>query len=662
MEKSTCLLAILSLFVGCQGLELTLSRDESVSLGRRTGCAVLMCEEIFQVDQDGNSTSAYDDKDQQIDIRLSQWSVLEMSIFKHDITPSDSRNQDGRTRLIASLTRSQPSVTRVADGVRVDGTLTARRATLRLGLHKQEDCGAEYTCRVVSVGADGGEHVSASRLLQPRCDDCRLQAYQGGWAPAVTLNLLSLVHDMDNKLTQVLSASQDSCQRRIQALENHLEDKITLSENRVGDKIAASENRLENKLHYVENRLEDKMGSLEKSLESKMDTFQNLLDDKISEKIDQVISELNMKIESDKSQFESFVENTVNKILPSLKKDNKTTDDAMQAKFDSLNEKLDSYLNNTTVLVTSTVKDLNLIQTIDEHEQIYLKSLKEAVFNISDTSADTIHLVEGHCASINQNTQAKFEQLDSNINRSTSATRFVLHDLLSQTQSNMSANLQSAITDTLSLKSCRKGQISVLPELTFPYPLIRPNNQSAFDFPYLCDTFTDGGGWIIIQRRTSGNVDFYRTWSDYKNGFGSLAEDFWLGNDKIHDITTLGLYELKVGIIYNGQFKFAHYTSFSISDESSNYVLDLGAYDGTAGDSLSHHKGRQFTTRDRDNDGTGGNCARDYRGAWWYVACHASNLNGQWGARDFRGPAWRETSMGEPVTFTEMKIRLVNND
>lgn len=48
---------------------------------------------------------------------------------------------------------------------------------------------------------------------------------------------------------------------------------------------------------------------------------------------------------------------------------------------------------------------------------------------------------------------------------------------------------------------------------------------------------TAGGGWTIIQRRKSGLVSFYRDWKQYKQGFGSIRGDFWLGNEHIHRLS-----------------------------------------------------------------------------------------------------------------------------
>ncbi|XP_060626248.2 veficolin-1-like [Anolis sagrei] len=146
-----------------------------------------------------------------------------------------------------------------------------------------------------------------------------------------------------------------------------------------------------------------------------------------------------------------------------------------------------------------------------------------------------------------------------------------------------------------------------------------------------CDMETDGGGWLVFQRRQDGSVDFYRDWQSYKNGFGNQASEFWLGNDKIHLLTNSGTQQLRIDAKdFSNTRTYATYNGFKISSEEEKYTLSVASYiDGNMGDSLSGHKGLAFSTRDRDNDILQtDNCAVLYKGSWWYGECHSSNLNG----------------------------------
>ena len=46
-----------------------------------------------------------------------------------------------------------------------------------------------------------------------------------------------------------------------------------------------------------------------------------------------------------------------------------------------------------------------------------------------------------------------------------------------------------------------------------------------------------GGGWTRILYRGSHKMSFNLDWNAYKNGFGNLGGDGWLGLEKIHRLT-----------------------------------------------------------------------------------------------------------------------------
>nr|XP_008519604.1 PREDICTED: ficolin-1-like [Equus przewalskii] len=177
----------------------------------------------------------------------------------------------------------------------------------------------------------------------------------------------------------------------------------------------------------------------------------------------------------------------------------------------------------------------------------------------------------------------------------------------------------------------------------------------------LCDMDTDGGGWTVFQRRSDGSVDFFRDWAEYKRGFGSQLGEFWLGNDNIHALTAQGTSELRVDLLdFQGNRQFAKYGSFKLADEADKYKLVLGAFvGGNAGDSLTAHNDRFFSTKDQDNDRSSSSCAERFHGAWWYDNCHSSNLNGQYlpNQSSQNSVTWSSGKNYYSYMVSEMKVR-----
>uniref|UniRef100_A0A8C2PYQ0 Tenascin C n=1 Tax=Cyprinus carpio TaxID=7962 RepID=A0A8C2PYQ0_CYPCA len=177
-----------------------------------------------------------------------------------------------------------------------------------------------------------------------------------------------------------------------------------------------------------------------------------------------------------------------------------------------------------------------------------------------------------------------------------------------------------------------------------------------------CDMTTDGGGWIVFVRRQSGKVEFFRNWKNYTAGFGDLNDEFWLGLSNLHKITSSGQYELRVDLRDKGESAYAQYDKFSVSEPRSRYKVHVGGYSGTAGDSMTYHHGRPFSTYDNDHDIAVTNCALSYKGAFWYKNCHRVNIMGRYGDNSHsKGVNWFHWKGHEhSIEFAEMKIRPAN--
>ncbi|KAH8372231.1 hypothetical protein KR093_010677, partial [Drosophila rubida] len=140
-------------------------------------------------------------------------------------------------------------------------------------------------------------------------------------------------------------------------------------------------------------------------------------------------------------------------------------------------------------------------------------------------------------------------------------------------------------------------------------------------FDVLCDSKLVGPGWMVIQQGIDGKEDFNKNWVAYREGFGSLDGEFFLGLEKIYRLTNSRRHELY--LLHGpstGALKFARYDDFKISDESSGYALSLGKFTGNP-DMLSSSKKMKFSTYDRDNDNYSRSCAEMFKNGWWFNNC-----------------------------------------
>ncbi|XP_062135612.1 angiopoietin-1-like [Drosophila sulfurigaster albostrigata] len=144
------------------------------------------------------------------------------------------------------------------------------------------------------------------------------------------------------------------------------------------------------------------------------------------------------------------------------------------------------------------------------------------------------------------------------------------------------------------------------------------------------DVVCDGDGWMIIQRRINGNVDFNRYWQEYEDGFGDLNDEFWFGLHKLHLVTSSAPHRLR--ILIDGQGASSY--NFRIGGAGEMYKLyKIRNYTDDADKYLFFNNDEEkFTTYDRNN-GPGyddRNCANYGYGGWWHSNYCGLNPNSQY--------------------------------
>ncbi|KFB52139.1 AGAP000806-PA-like protein [Anopheles sinensis] len=208
-------------------------------------------------------------------------------------------------------------------------------------------------------------------------------------------------------------------------------------------------------------------------------------------------------------------------------------------------------------------------------------------------------------------------------------------------------------------RSCREISEGMSGEETI-YPRASPAGPGE-PLEVYCDQDFEGGGWIVIQNRYDGFVNFNRSWEKYREGFGDIGTEFWLGLEEIHRLTVAVPMEIAfVAESFRGERRWARYSVFEIADETDRYRLQkLGVYSGTLGDDFTYNEGMQFTTYDQDNDQfTEVNCALRTMSGWWHRSCTRINFNGLYGnALGIRYAFWHDWLHLHGLKRTRIMIR-----
>ncbi|XP_045184068.2 fibrinogen-like protein 1 [Mercenaria mercenaria] len=394
-----------------------------------------------------------------------------------------------------------------------------------------------------------------------------------------------------------------------------------------------------------------------KHLESRFNTESKFRDEDYAEVIDR-LDEIDKKLNGSLEKRVGFVNSdhgsgdvnieTINHLRKDFTKiwtefrDEKYETARIRREIPKIKHDLEYYC---TMNLNKTGELISRVEESDDVRKIYMEMTVNEIYGVKFALENTI---SNTSILVGQEFKGTVEEIEERIQRTVKKELKIMEDNtrleIADTKANVErfeilvSQLSARVEQLFGYNSCSEAKSAAI--------LRSGVYKQRQGLEVYCDQTTDGGGWLVFQRRHNGEVDFYRDWIAYKNGFGDLNSEFWLGNEHLSILTSSGDHELRIDMEdFYGNKAFAKYSKFKVYPEEDKYKLEVSGYSGNAGDSLKYHNGMAFTTFDNDNDKWSNvNCAEDRHGAWWYKSCAYSNLNGQHfndaGKPDTKGIFW----------------------
>ncbi|GBM56260.1 Protein scabrous [Araneus ventricosus] len=283
-------------------------------------------------------------------------------------------------------------------------------------------------------------------------------------------------------------------------------------------------------------------------------------------------------------------------------------------------------------------------ETYKSHLQIQNMDLR--LTQIDHRIDESLKLYENHRKS-NENIFRSYRDALANIARKTHNMSGEILSL-TNTETNMRLDIDKFVKQLP--KDCAKEKTNGI--ILIEVPSLGP-------LEVFCDTTSDGGPWITVQRRFNGSESFFRDWAEYRNGFGDLKGEFWLGNKALHLLTRKRRMKLHIDMwdIQDRSF-YAEYETFRIRSELDQYAIEISNHSGNASDALTSHVGMGFSTFDKDNDASSANCAVHHTGGWWYQHCHRADLNGRYSL----GMTWYDEYSQEWLQLVRVEMKIAPNE